>query len=94
MVFRELQKGVTRRFSSLKNSSALAHEVRAIIATLYSKRKVPVKIFEIVYHPGRKRLYLHIDKRDLLRLEKDREMIRAALRGEGLDIRTIVVEER
>lgn len=94
MAFRELQKGVTRRFSSLKNSSVLAHKVRAIIATLYSKRKVPVKIFEIVYQPGRKQLYLHIDKRDLFRLEKDREMIRAALRGESLDIRTIIIKER
>ena len=93
MAFKDIQKGISRRFSSLKEAANFSKDIRGIIKTLYPNPKTTVRIIDVVHEAEKKRVELHIDKRDFSRVEKDREMIRAALRKEGFDIRSVVVKE-
>lgn len=93
MAFKDIQKGISRRFSSLKDAANFSKDIRGIMKSLYPHPKKTVRIIDIVHEAEKKRLELHIDKRDISQVKKDREKIRAALRKEGFDIRSVAVKE-
>lgn len=91
-MLRGIQKGATRRLARLKGAAEFSQTVTDVVRTIYPKQKT-MRIRNAVLDESTKTASLYtISKAVASRLFVDRELIRAALRKEGMDIRKIVVK--
>lgn len=92
MAFKEIQKGVVRRFTRLKNTTEFSQSVTTIIHSLYPSKLRSKLISRIVHEPVRRRLCIQTASPAIARrFLSDKGRIRAVLRREGFDIREIVI---
>lgn len=94
MAFRELEKGISERFRSLKGDMDHSRLVIGVIRSLYPKRTQKSLIQEVEFQKKTRTLKLFpATKAVATRFIQDRDLIRASLRREGLDIKRILVKD-
>lgn len=92
-MFRDIGKGIVRRTSALKGAAEFSRKVSGVITTLYPRVRGPM-ITHVRHEAVRRCVYIRPASLEAERLlVRDRELIRAALRSAGLDIREVRFRE-
>jgi hypothetical protein len=90
MAFKEIQKGIQRRLSTIKKSTSFSQQVVQVITTLYPRARYSIS--RVVHESKRRRVRIYTANRSAAnRFAADRALIHAALRREGIDVREVVI---